>query len=94
MNQTNTWVSSYFIEDASYIRFKTLSVGYTLQNAALKKAGIGSLRLSVAADNLYVWTNYSGMDPDVSSSNALFTGFDRMSYPKARTITFGINATF
>ena len=94
LNQTNTWVSSYFIEDASYIRFKTLSVGYTLQNAALKKAGIGSLRLSVAADNLYVWTNYSGMDPDVSSSNALFTGFDRMSYPKARTITFGINATF
>lgn len=94
LNQTNTWVSSYFVEDASYIRFKTLSVGYTLQNAALKKAGIGSLRLSVAADNLYVWTNYSGMDPDVSSSNALFTGFDRMSYPKARTITFGINATF
>ncbi|MBQ2797692.1 MAG: TonB-dependent receptor [Tidjanibacter sp.] len=94
LNQTNTWVSSYFIEDGSYIRFKTLSVGYTLQNAALKRAGIGSLRFSVAADNLYIWSNYSGMDPDVSSSNSLFTGFDRMSYPKARTITFGVNATF
>ncbi|MBR3681873.1 MAG: TonB-dependent receptor [Tidjanibacter sp.] len=94
LNSTNTWVSSYYVEDASYIRFKTLSVGYTLQNAALKKAGISSLRLSVAADNLYVWSNYSGMDPDVSSSNTLFTGFDRMSYPKARTITFGVNATF
>ena len=94
LNQTNTWVSSYFIEDGSYIRFKTLSVGYTLQNAALKRAGIGSLRFSVAADNLYIWSNYSGMDPDVSSSNSLFNGFDRMSYPKARTITFGVNATF
>lgn len=94
LNQTNTWVSSYFIEDGSYIRLKTLSVGYTLQNAALKRAGIGSLRFSVAADNLYIWSNYSGMDPDVSSSNSLFTGFDRMSYPKARTITFGVNATF
>ena len=94
LNPTNTWVSSYYVEDASYIRFKTLSVGYTLQTLALKRAGISSLRFSVAADNLYVWTNYSGMDPDVSSSNTLFPGFDRMSYPKARTVTFGVNATF
>ena len=94
LNSTNTWVSSYFVEDGSFIRFKTLSVGYTLQNAALKRAGIGMLRFSVAADNLYIWSNYSGMDPDVSSSNSLFTGFDRLSYPKARTVTFGINATF
>lgn len=94
LNQTNTWVSSYFVEDGSYIRFKTLSLGYTLNNQWLKRIGLQTVRVSVSADNLYVWTSYSGMDPDVSSSNSLFTGFDRMSYPKARTISLGINATF
>lgn len=94
LNQTNTYVSSYYVEDGSYIRLKTVTLGYTLPNSLLKRAKIKSVRFYVSGDNLFVLTDYSGMDPDVSSSNQLFTGFDRMSYPKARTITFGVNANF
>ena len=94
LNQTNSWTSSYYVEDGSYIRFKTLSFAYTFAGEKLKKAGFSSIKLSLNADNLFVWTKYSGMDPDVSSSNALFTGFDRLSYPKARSFTFGVNLSF
>lgn len=94
LNQTNTWVSSYYVEDGSFVRLKNLSLGYTFDNPRLRKAKISSLKLSFNADNLFVLTKYSGMDPDVSSSNPLFTGFDRLSYPKARTFTFGIGMTF
>lgn len=94
LNQSNTWVSSYCVEDGSFIRFKTLALGYTFNSKALQRVRIKSIRLYASVDNIWVWTKYGGMDPDVSSSNVLFTGFDRMSYPKARTFTFGINANF
>ena len=94
LNQTNSWTSSYYVEDGSYIRFKTLSLAYTFAGEKLKKAGFSSIKLSFNADNLFVITKYSGMDPDVSTSNPLFTGFDRLSYPKARSFTFGVNLSF
>ena len=93
-NQTNTTVSSYYVEDGSFLRIKTLSLAYNLPEKYCKKIKFQGLRLSFNVDNAYVFTKYSGMDPDVSSTNTLFTGFDRMSYPKARTFTFGLNATF
>ena len=94
LNQTNSWVSSYYVEDGSFVRLKNLSLGYTFDNPKLRKAKISAIKLSFNADNLFLITKYSGMDPDVSSSNPLFTGFDRLSYPKARTFTFGIALTF
>lgn len=94
LNQTNSWVSSYYVEDGSFVRLKNLSLGYTFDNQKLRKAKISAIKLSFNADNLFLITKYSGMDPDVSSSNPLFTGFDRLSYPKARTFTFGIALTF
>ena len=94
MNQTNTYVSSYYIEDGSFIRLKTIGLGYNLPYKACAKIKLQSLRIYANIDNAFLWTKYSGMDPDVSSSNALFTGFDRLSYPKARVFTFGINASF
>lgn len=93
MNQTGTYVSSYYVEDASYVRIKTLCLAYNFPDRLLRKAKISNIRLSFNVDNAYVFTKYSGMDPDVSSSNILFTGFDRMSYPKARSYTFGLNFT-
>ena len=94
LNQSNTWVSSYYVEDGSFIRLKTISLGYTFGARWFKRSKIKSIRLYANIDNVWVWTKYGGMDPDVSSSNALFTGFDRLSYPKPRTFTFGINANF
>ncbi len=94
LNSTNTWVSSYYVEDGSFLRLKTLNLAYTFTGKRLAKAKISSIKAYVNAENLFVITKYSGMDPDVSTSNPLFTGFDRMSYPKARSFTFGINLSF
>ena len=94
LNQTNTWTSSYYVEDGSYLRLRNLVLSYTFDSPLLKKAHLSSVKLSLSADNLFLLTKYSGMDPDVSTNNALFTGFDRMSYPKPRTFTFGANLKF
>lgn len=94
MNQTNTYVSSYYVEDGSFLRLKTVGFGYSLPGRICSRIHFEKLRIYANIDNAWLWTRYSGMDPDVSSSNSLFTGFDRLSYPKARVITFGINASF
>lgn len=87
--------SSRFVEDGSYLRLKTVSLGYNLPFETLQKRSIKSFRLYVSAQNLITWTNYSGMDPEVSVyETALTPGFDYSAYPRARTITFGINVNF
>lgn len=86
--------SSRTIEDGSYLKLKTVALGYSLNPSLLKRINIKSLRVYASAQNLYTWTNYSGLDPDVSTNpTALTPGFDWSAYPKARTITFGINLT-
>jgi TonB-linked SusC/RagA family outer membrane protein len=87
--------SSRVIEDGSYIRLKTIQLGYTLPTTTLKRIHINSLRLFVAAQNLVTWTNYSGFDPEVSAYNSALTpGFDYSVYPRAKTITAGLNLNF
>lgn len=86
--------SSRVIEDGSFLRLKTISLGYNMQSNSLKNIGIKRLRIYASGQNLYTWTNYSGMDPEVSVRNgngALTPGFDYAAYPRARTIIFGIN---
>jgi hypothetical protein len=87
--------SSRFIEDASYLRLKTVSLGYNIQPYFLAKANIRSLRIFFSAQNLYTWTSYSGVDPEVSTRNTNLTpGFDYSPYPRQRTFTAGINLSF
>ncbi|SDK00960.1 TonB-linked outer membrane protein, SusC/RagA family [Pedobacter sp. ok626] len=87
--------SSRIIEDGSFLRLKTVSLGYSIPSALLKKISLMALRFNVSAQNLITWTNYSGSDPEVSTRNtALTPGFDYSAYPRARTIVFGLNATF
>jgi TonB-linked SusC/RagA family outer membrane protein len=87
--------SSRTIEDGSYLRLKTVSLGYNLPAPLLKQAKIKALRIYTSAQNLITWTNYSGLDPEVSvRQSALTPGFDWSAYPKARTITFGLDVTF
>jgi len=86
--------SSREIEDASYLRLKTLSVSYDLPIKWVKAVKFKSIRVNASVQNLITWTNYSGMDPEVSIRNTILTpGFDYSAYPRARTIMFGINAT-
>jgi len=88
-------VSSYYTEDASFLRLKNVTLGYNLNNAAaLKKIGISALRFYVTGTNLQTWTNYSGFDPEVNSYSALLPGVDNISYPRERSFIFGLNLKF
>jgi TonB-linked SusC/RagA family outer membrane protein len=87
--------STRVIEDGSYLRLKTVSLGYTLPDIIMKRINIRSLRIYASGQNLLTWTKYSGMDPEVSIYNSVLTpGVDFSAYPRARTITFGANVTF
>jgi len=93
-NATALLASSYYIEDASYIRLSSVSFGYNLKNDVLRFLNLKSARIYITGDNLYTWTKYSGYDPEVNSGNTLMSGFDRISYPRSRKILFGVNVTF
>ncbi|MEQ2410299.1 TonB-dependent receptor [Bacteroides ovatus] len=87
--------STRIVEDGSYLRLKTVSLGYTLPVSLTQKWGISLFRIYASAQNIYTWTGYSGYDPEVSiRRTALTPGFDYSAYPKAMTITLGTNITF
>lgn len=87
--------SSRVVEDGSYLRLKTVSLNYQIPVKYIKKFYLKNLVLSASAQNLFTWTNYSGLDPEVSVKNSALTrGFDYSAYPNAQTVVFGLNATF
>ncbi len=92
-------VSSQFLEDASYLRLQTMTIGWTVPQVWTKKVGISNCRIYVTGGNLFCLAGYSGLDPDVNTKIKGQDGFpvpnyDYNSYPKARTFTFGLNVTF
>jgi TonB-linked SusC/RagA family outer membrane protein len=89
-------VSDRMVEDGSYLKLKTVSLGYNFSKSFLKKTCFSKARVYVAAQNLYTWTNYSGYDPEVSvgRKGALTPGLDYSSYPASTTLTFGVNLKF
>ena len=91
---TNQVPNSYYREDGSYFRCKSMIVGYTMPTATLKKFGIEKFRFYVQAANLFTITKYTGLDPELSGSNAAF-GIDFGNYPNnQRNINIGVNVTF
>lgn len=89
------YYSTRLIEDGSYLRLKTVSLSYQLPEKVNKWIGTQSLSASLSAQNLYTWTSYSGMDPEVSvRGSALTPGFDYSAYPRSRSMVFSIKATF
>jgi len=93
LNQ-NSRVSTLYVEDGSYLRLKNLQLGYNLPKKKLEKINMDGLRIFVAAQNLFTWTKYTGIDPELASYSPLSTGVDYTVYPKATTYSLGINATF
>ena len=91
--------TDWAMDDASFLRLQSLTIGYTLPNKLTKKVGIQRLRFYVTGTNLFVITNYPGYDPEVSSYvrnssySGLTPGIDFSSYPKSRAFTFGVNVT-
>ncbi|MGE0079286.1 MAG: SusC/RagA family TonB-linked outer membrane protein [Bacteroidales bacterium] len=88
--------SSWAVEDGSFLRLKTLSLGYTLPNKITNKVKIKSCRIYATVYNVFILTNYSGFDPEVSTrrKSGLTPGVDYSAYPKSRQILFGINLNF
>lgn len=86
--------SSYFVEDASFLRLKTVTLSYDLPQSLVSKTQLSGLRLFISGNNLLTLTEYTGFDPEVSSRNPLLRGFERFSYPRSATITTGFNLTF
>ncbi len=93
----NTRISDRFIEDGSYLRIQSISLGCTLPKDVFgKKSFFDQIRVYTILQNIYTFTNYSGYDPEVGSLNqsALFKGVDFGRYPVPRTITLGLNVQF
>lgn len=95
LNRTSYVYATQYVEDGSYLRLKTLNLGYTLPKRLLSKYKINSLRVWVATSNIYTWTKYKGYDPEVSSfQTTLSPGMDYSSYPRPFNITAGVNLIF
>ena len=92
----NAVFSDWAVEDGSYLRFQSATIGYTFPEKWMRKAYISKLRLYVTGTNLFCWTKYSGYDPEVDTRRAtpLTPGVDYSAYPKSIGVVFGINLTF
>jgi TonB-linked SusC/RagA family outer membrane protein len=92
----NSRFSDRYIEDGTYVRIKNVQLGYSLPNSLVTKAKLTRLRLYASVDNLWVFTGYTGFDPEMGDylSNPLNNGIDMVSYPRPRILTFGLNLTF
>lgn len=88
--------SDWAVEDASFLRLNTLTLGYTLPKTLTQKAHIQNLRFYVTAYNVFCLTDYSGYDPEVSAirKTNLTPGVDYSAYPKSRQFVVGVNLNF
>ena len=90
---------SWAVEDGSFLRLNNLSLGYSLPKKWVSKIYMSRLRIYATVYNAFVLTNYSGYDPEVSTTRSsgysqLTPGVDYSAYPKSRSFTFGANVTF
>ena len=92
----NLRASSWYIEDGSFLRVKNLQIGYNLGKGICRKLSISSCRIYVGAQNLYTFTRYSGLDPELAdlSGSPLNSGIDFAKYPQARTMLTGLSVKF
>jgi len=97
---SNAVVNSWLIEDGSFLRLQNVTLGYTLPQKISRKFSVQRLRAYCTLNNVWIWTNYSGYDPEVSSpgrgstSPQMIPGLDYSGYPKSFSWTFGLNLTF
>ena len=95
-NENFTKFSSFYVEDGSFVRMKNLQLGFSFYN----KFGLDKLRISLSGQNLWTWTNYTGVDPEVAGGDpekddrVKGSGFGGWNYPVQPTILMGINVAF
>ena len=95
-NENFTKFSSFYVEDGSFVRMKNLQVGFSFYN----KFGLDKLRISLSGQNLWTWTKYTGVDPEVAGGDekkddrVKGSGFGAWNYPVQPTILMGLNVAF
>ena len=86
--------SSYYVEDGSYIRLKTISLGYTFNEKITKSLRLNKLRMYLLGQNLFSITSFTGFDYEVSGLSANGIGIAGYGIPHSKSITFGITTNF
>ena len=87
--------STLYVEDGSFLKLKTIAVGYNFDSKKIKKFGLSAARIFLSAENIATFTSYSGSDPEVSTRHSVTTpGFDWSAYPRAFSASLGLNVTF
>ena len=86
--------SDRFVEDATYVRLKTLTLSYNLPKRWMKSLGITNANFFVTGYDLFTWTNYSGQDPEVSLPSAYSPSTDNSTTPVTKRVSFGLNLNF
>ena len=92
-NRNTRAESDRYLENGSYLRLRSVQLGYTFPQTWFKGA-IQHARVYINAENLFTITSYSGYSPDVNADNANYRGFDNFIYPPNRTFMLGLNVTF
>lgn len=92
-NRNTRTESDRYLENGSYLRLRSVQLGYTFPQTWFKGA-IQHARVYINAENLFTITSYSGYSPDVNADNANYRGFDNFIYPTNRTFMLGLNVTF
>lgn len=100
--EQNVKVSSRYVEDGSYVRLKSLTLGYSISEDLVSKLGLSRARFYLTAENIITWTKYSGLDPEVSvygrsgddSLKNIAPGIDYGTYPQTRDLIVGLNLSF
>ena len=93
-NQGYNWLASdRFVEDGSFVRWKSLTVRYNLKRNFIDRLGLSELYFYLTVNNLNVWTNYTGQDPEVKMTGST-KGMDYSQSPVPRSYTFGLNVAF
>ncbi|MDR1756751.1 MAG: SusC/RagA family TonB-linked outer membrane protein [Culturomica sp.] len=100
-NHYNTLGSDRFVEDASFLRLKTLSLSYSVPRKRIERLGLSQLSLGLTAYNLLTWTNYTGQDPEVNINGGMnengdfvLMGVDKSRTPVARRVSFNMTVKF
>ena len=94
ITNSETQPNSFFVEDGSFVRLKSLQIGYTFGDEVIDQLGLNSLRLYFSGTNLFTITGYDGLDPEASEANALTIGVDSGRYPLARILSLGLSLNF
>jgi TonB-linked SusC/RagA family outer membrane protein len=87
--------SDYFVEDASFLKLRTITVNYQIPKSLLEKINFNAASVFFRGTNLFVWTDYSGYTPEIGSGNSALGGvIDNGIYPTTRVMSGGLNVTF